>query len=107
MAENSILSIFRRRRDDEFPDKDSPEYRYTEAVLQRHKLQGQELALRVRWFALGAIAILLLFLVPWPDVFYYEFILALLAVGTWAEEPPSCIETRRYSFLRAMNTLSA
>ena len=83
MAETSILSIFRRRRDDELPDKDSPEYRYTEAVLQRHKAQGQELALRVRWFALGVVAILILFLVPWPDVFYYEFILGLLAINGW------------------------
>ncbi|WP_127115733.1 adenylate/guanylate cyclase domain-containing protein [Shimia sediminis] len=83
MADNSILSIFRRRRDDDLPDKDSPEYRYTEATIQRHKQQGQELALRARWFALAAVAILILFIAPWPDVLYYEFILALLAINGW------------------------
>ncbi|WP_299349505.1 adenylate/guanylate cyclase domain-containing protein [uncultured Shimia sp.] len=83
MAETSILSIFRRRRDDDLPDKDSPEYRYTEAVLQRHKLEGQDLALRARWFALAAVAILIMFLVPWPDVLYYEGVLALLAINGW------------------------
>lgn len=83
MAETFFLSNLRRRRDDDHPDKNSPEYRYTEAALLRHKQQGQELALRARWFALSMVGILILFLAPWPDVFYYEFILALLAINGW------------------------
>ena len=83
MTNRPILSLFARRRADDFPDKDSPEYQYTEAVLLRHKQQGLALAVRVRWFAMVVIGILLLFLVPQPDVWYYEGILALLGLNGW------------------------
>lgn len=83
MTNRPILSLFSRRRPDDFPDKDSPEYQYTEAVLQKHKQEGLALAVRVRWAAMLAIGILLLFVVPFPDVLYYQAILALLALNGW------------------------
>ncbi|SHJ98013.1 adenylate/guanylate cyclase [Shimia gijangensis] len=83
MNNTPILSLFARRRDDEFPDKDSPEYQYTEAVLLKHKQEGLALAVRVRWFAMIVVGILLLFVVPKPDVWYYEGILTLLALNGW------------------------
>ncbi|MEP2532215.1 adenylate/guanylate cyclase domain-containing protein [Shimia sp.] len=78
-----LLSLFARRRRDEFPDKSSPEYQYTEAVLERHKREGLELAVQVRWVAMAAIGVLMLFLVPFPEVLYIECILALLALNGW------------------------
>lgn len=83
MTQYPILSLFERRKADDFPHKDSPEYQYTEAVLERHKQEGLHLAVRVRWFAMVAIGILLLFVVPMPDVLYYEGILALLMLNGW------------------------
>ncbi|MGX9352788.1 adenylate/guanylate cyclase domain-containing protein [Shimia sp. W99] len=82
-TQSPILSLFSRRQPDELPHKDSPEYQYTEAVLERHKQQGLELAVRVRWAAMLVIGVLLLFLVPMPDVWYYEGILVLLALNGW------------------------
>lgn len=81
--ERPLRSLFGRRQPDEFPDKNSPEYQYTEAVLQRHKREGLELAVRARWVAMAVVGVLLLFLVPFPDVLYYEVILALLALNGW------------------------
>ncbi|PSL21334.1 adenylate/guanylate cyclase domain-containing protein [Shimia abyssi] len=78
-----IRSLFQQRRQEDFPQTDSPEYQYTEAVLARHKAEGLELAVRVRWFAMGVIAVLLLFLVPFPEVLYYEAILGLLCLNGW------------------------
>ena len=83
MSNTSILSLFARHRTDEFPDKNSPEYQYTEAVLLKHKQQGLALAVRVRWFAMAVLSILVLFISPWPDVWYYEGILVLLALNGW------------------------
>lgn len=83
MNNTPILSLFGRRRDDEFPDKGSPEYQYTEAVLLKHKQEGLALAVRVRWFAMVVVGIMLLFTVSRPDVYYYECILALIAFNGW------------------------
>ncbi|WP_435230301.1 adenylate/guanylate cyclase domain-containing protein [Pseudopelagicola sp. nBUS_20] len=80
---NPIRSLFFSQRQDEFPDKNSPQYQYTEAVLERHKREGLELAVRVRWVAMTLIGILLLFIVPMPAVLYYEGILALLIMNGW------------------------
>jgi len=78
-----ILSLFSRRSADDFPDKDSPEFHYTEAVLERHKQQGLALAVHVRWVTMFVIGVLLFFIVPMPDVLYYECILALLSLNGW------------------------
>lgn len=83
MTRHPFLSLFARSRMDDFPDKDSPEYHYTEAVLQRHKQQGLALAVHVRWVTMAVVGVLLLFLAPRPDVWYYEGILALLALNGW------------------------
>ena len=78
-----FLSLFSRRRADDFPDKSSPEYQYTEAVLAAHKKEGLELAVHVRWVAMAIVGVLLLFLIPMPDVWYYELILLALAINGW------------------------
>ncbi|MCP4206665.1 MAG: adenylate/guanylate cyclase domain-containing protein [Shimia sp.] len=56
---------------------------YTEAVLERHKREGLDLAVKARWVAMSIIAVFLLFTVHWPEVFYYVFILFLLCVNGW------------------------
>lgn len=56
---------------------------YTEAVLERHKREGLDLAVKARWVAMSIIGVFLLFTVRWPEVFYYEFILFLLCVNGW------------------------
>lgn len=56
---------------------------YTEAVLEHHKFEGLDLAVKARWVTMPVIGVLLLFIVPWPDVFYYEFILLLLCINGW------------------------
>lgn len=83
MAEQRpFLSLFTRRRDD-FPDKESPEYQYTEAVLARHKKQGLDMAIHARWVILSIVAVFLFFIAPWPEVLYHQFILALLMLNGW------------------------
>lgn len=83
MTQRPFLSLFGRRRADDFPHKDSPEYQYTEAVLERHKRQGLAMAIHARWVVLSAVGVFLLFVSPWPDVLYYEFILGLLMLNGW------------------------
>ncbi|MBO9400996.1 adenylate/guanylate cyclase domain-containing protein [Shimia sp. R9_3] len=59
------------------------EDRYTEAVLEHHKREGLALAVKARWWAMGVVAVFLLFVAPWPQVLYYHFILALLCANGW------------------------
>ena len=54
-----------------------PENRFAEEALERHKREGMELAVRVRLVAMSTIAVMILFLTPWPAVLYYEVILAI------------------------------
>ncbi|SFL28015.1 adenylate/guanylate cyclase domain-containing protein [Shimia haliotis] len=56
---------------------------YTEAALELHKRQGLEMAVQARWIAMSVIGVLLLFVAPWPEVLYYEFILLLLCINGW------------------------
>ncbi|MFV0514424.1 MAG: adenylate/guanylate cyclase domain-containing protein [Jhaorihella sp.] len=60
-----------------------PHNRYTEAALERHKREGQELAVKARWIAMALIAVLLVYLNPHWDVLYYHGILALIAFNGW------------------------
>lgn len=65
-----------------FPDPENPDNAYTRAILQRHKKEGLELAVKSRWVALSVIAVMLPFLNPRPEVLYYEvLILAVAGVG--------------------------
>ena len=74
-------SWFARR----FPDPENPDNDYTRAVLERHKKEGLELAVKSRWVALAVIAIMLPFLNPRLEVLYYEvLILAVAGVG-WVQ----------------------
>lgn len=57
--------------------------RYTVQALEDHKREGAELAVRARWAALVAIAILLPFLNPTLSVLYYEAALGLMAINGW------------------------
>ncbi len=56
---------------------------YTEAILERHKREGLALAVKARWWAMGVVAVFLLFVAPWPQVLYYHFILLLLCANGW------------------------
>jgi adenylate cyclase len=58
--------------------------RFTEGTLERHKREGLELAIRARWVALAAIALMLPFLNPRIEMLYYEALLLLLALNGWA-----------------------
>ena len=68
---------------DRFEDGEERTDSYTEAVLERHKREGLDLAVKARWVAMSIIGVFLLFTVHWPEVFYYEFILFLLCVIGW------------------------
>lgn len=68
---------------DRFEEVEERSDSYTEAVLERHKREGLDLAVRARWVAMSIIGVFLLFTVPWPEVFYYELILFLLCVNGW------------------------
>ncbi len=65
------------------PDEPEIQNQYTEAVWERHKREGLELAVRARWIAMAIIAIFLVFINPNWDVLYYHFILALIAANGW------------------------
>ncbi len=82
MARRSISSFFEDQTY-ELPEQGTPEYEYTEQVLERHKREGLFLAVRARWVAMGVVAILMLFVVPWPEVIFYEFILLIIAFNGW------------------------
>ena len=45
--------------------------KFTEDALERHKREGLELAVRARMIAMAVIAVMLVIVVPWPDVAYY------------------------------------
>lgn len=68
-----------------FTQSDVPEEmnEYTQAVLENHKREGLELAVRARWIAMAIIAAFLVFINPAWDVLYYHFILALVAANGW------------------------
>ncbi|MCP4818212.1 MAG: adenylate/guanylate cyclase domain-containing protein [Shimia sp.] len=66
---------------DQFEEETAREDRYTEAVLERHKREGLELAVKARWIAMAIVGVFLLFVAPMPAVLYHEFILILLCVN--------------------------
>ncbi|WP_294228480.1 adenylate/guanylate cyclase domain-containing protein [uncultured Shimia sp.] len=68
---------------DRFEEGEERSDSYTEAVLERHKREGLDLAVKARWVAMSIIGVFLLFTVHWPEVFYYELILFLLCVNGW------------------------
>ncbi|SMP01492.1 adenylate/guanylate cyclase domain-containing protein [Shimia sagamensis] len=68
---------------DRFEDGEERTDSYTEAVLERHKREGLDLAVKARWVAMSIIGVFLLFTVHWPEVFYYELVLFLLCVNGW------------------------
>ena len=56
---------------------------YTEAALERHKREGLELAVRMRWITMPLIAVFLVIINPQWSVLFYHAILALLALNGW------------------------
>lgn len=54
--------------------------KFTEDALERHKREGLELAVRARIVAMGVIAVMLVIIVPWPEVAYYLLLDALFVV---------------------------
>ncbi|MEM7319768.1 MAG: adenylate/guanylate cyclase domain-containing protein, partial [Pseudomonadota bacterium] len=84
MSDASIAPPQRRRYFLTQPDDfDIEQNAYTMAALERHKREGLELAVRLRWIAMGVVAVFLVYLNPNPDVLYYHFILALIAANGW------------------------
>lgn len=65
------------------PDIPDEVNEYTQAVLERHKREGLELAVRARWIAMAIIAVFLVLINPAWEVVYYHFILALVALNGW------------------------
>ncbi|WP_164660765.1 adenylate/guanylate cyclase domain-containing protein [Tropicibacter sp. Alg240-R139] len=65
------------------PDVPEEMNEYTQAVLENHKREGLELAVRARWVAMVIIAVFLAFINPTWEVLYYHFILALIAANGW------------------------
>ena len=59
--------------------------RFTEAALERHKREGMVLAVRARWAALAAVAVMLPFINPQLEVLYYEALLLGFAVIAWGQ----------------------
>ncbi len=66
----------------------------TEA-LARHKREGIELAIRARTIAMGVIAIMLLFMTPWPEVLYYEVLAGLFILIGLAQRSVARVGTSR------------
>ena len=69
--------------------------KFTEDALERHKRQGLELAVRARIIAMGVIAIMLVFIVPWPEVAYYLILDALFILIGLAQRRYGRVGTSR------------
>ncbi|MEM7061395.1 MAG: adenylate/guanylate cyclase domain-containing protein [Pseudomonadota bacterium] len=57
-----------------------PENKFAEEALARHKREGLELAVRARIIAMAIIAVLVLWIVPWPSALFYEVIIAIFVL---------------------------
>ncbi len=64
-------------------EADLPDNSYTDDILERHKREGLELAVKARWFAMSVVGVFLLFVAPWPEVLFYEAILLILCLNGW------------------------
>lgn len=65
------------------PDVPEEVNEYTQAVLEKHKQEGVELAVRARWIGMAIIAVFLVLINPTWEVLYYHFIIALVAANGW------------------------
>lgn len=83
MTETAALPTRRERFFFTQPDMPDEVNEYTQAVLERHKREGLELAVRARWIAMAIIAVFLVLINPAWEVVYYHFILALVALNGW------------------------
>ncbi len=86
MAEAANLPNFTAM---DLPDKTSAEQaaanRFTVSVLEQHKREGLELAVRARWAALAVVAVMLPFLNPSWEVLYYEALILVVAGIGWLQ----------------------
>ncbi len=72
-----------------------PENQFTEDALARHKREGMELAVRARIVAMTVIIVMLLFIVPWPDVLYYHVLAVLFMLIGLAQRRVGRVGTSR------------
>lgn len=79
---SSILETFRRVEIQPGEVAGDP---YVAQALERNKRQGLVLAVRARWIALGAVAVLVFFLNPGWDQIYYLALIGLFMVLGWAQ----------------------
>ncbi|WP_206057328.1 adenylate/guanylate cyclase domain-containing protein [Nitratireductor sp. XY-223] len=68
---------------DETPDTNDAANKFAEAALERHKREGVELAVRARWIAMAAIAIMLPFINFDLEVLYYGAFLVVFSLIGW------------------------
>ncbi len=78
------------------PDVEAPENRFVEAVLERHKREGLDLAVKARFAAMGVIGVMLLFISPWPDVLYYEGLVLLFVLNGLAQQRIGSVGLNRW-----------
>lgn len=69
--------------------------KYTEAALERHKREGLELSVRMRWVIMPLIAVLLVIINPHWDVLFYHGILVLLVLNGWLLQRVGRVERSR------------
>ncbi|MDK3016816.1 adenylate/guanylate cyclase domain-containing protein [Pseudodonghicola sp. IC7] len=60
-----------------------PQTKYAEAALERHKREGLELAVRMRWITMPLLGVFVVIINPHWDVVFYHAILALLVLNGW------------------------
>ncbi|WP_419906173.1 adenylate/guanylate cyclase domain-containing protein [Hoeflea sp.] len=69
----------------ETPSGDDVSNRFAEAALERHKREGVELAVKARWIAMAAIAIMLPFINFQWEVLYYHLFVVIFALIGWIQ----------------------
>ena len=66
------------------PDRNDVSNKFAEAALERHKREGVELAVKARWIAMAAIAIMLPFIDFNFRIIYFEAIILIFVLIGWA-----------------------
>ena len=76
--------------------------RHTEAVLERHKREGLNLAVHARWVAIAVVAVMLPILNPRWDMLYYEVLLVAMAGVGWLQRRVGVVGRSRRELLVLM-----
>ncbi len=82
---------------DAFPEGSAG--RFAQAALERHKMEGMELAFRARLVALGVFAVMVWFTAPPVMALYYEVLIVLLAIVGWLQRRAAKVGRSRLELL--------